>query len=131
MDVIVLKRPPLFGQNHIKTATVVHLRDGVLMWLARAKFILFRIFGAKIFRIVVIYIPIHFHVIYIGSSTPQITENCVLKLSLALWWDLCIFWLKYVFFDESFYGEFDISHEILLILENHIQAKVMSPIMQY
>ena len=61
------------------------------------------------FRIVAIFIPIHFHEIYIGSSSPQTRDNCVPKFTLALWRD--------VVFLESFYGEFDISREILLILE--------------
>ena len=51
------------------------------------------------FRIVAIFIQIHFPEIYIGSSSPQTTDNCVSKLNLPL--------LRDVVFVESFYGEFD------------------------
>ena len=99
MDKTILKQPLWVIQRMVS-----------LMWLACAKFILFRNFGAKHFEYVVaILIPIHFHEIYIGSSSPQTTDNCVPKFTLALWRELN--------FVESFYGEFDISREILLILE--------------
>ena len=63
------------------------------------------------------------HEIGLDFSLHHFLSNFVPKLTLALWQDVGFF--------ESFYGELDISREILLILKKHIPAKVMSPIMQY
>ena len=105
----LVKRPPLFGQNHIKTATVGHPTNGVFnVASSRQVHFILELWRQK-FRNFAIFIPIHFHGIYIGSSSPQTRDNCLPKLTLALWRD--------VVFLESFYGEFDISREILLIFK--------------
>ena len=76
-----------------------------LMWLARAKFILFRNFGVKHFNLYTNSFSQDFYWIFQSTNNGQLCA----QITLALWRD--------VVFLESFYVEFDISREIILILE--------------